>query len=76
MGYGRSSVSTEPSPTADSGAALMEWRLSYDPEVNALYLRLSDHSIKQTVCGDLVNVDLDADGAVVGVQILNGPVNQ
>ncbi len=46
--------------------------LEYDADVNALYLRFSDHPIYETVAlSDSVYVDLDADGQPVGFEVLN-----
>jgi uncharacterized protein YuzE len=46
----------------------------YDHEANALYIALTGCSaIHKTLERDEGNFDLDADGAVVGIEILNPP---
>ena len=53
------------------GSVLVE----YDPEVEATYVTLADADPAQHVeiQGDTVAVDLDADGAPVGVELLVPP---
>lgn len=47
--------------------------ITYDPEVNALYVKVSDEPIATTdQYSDVVNADFDAAGHLVGVEIL-GP---
>jgi uncharacterized protein YuzE len=47
-------------------------RLTYDLEVDALYLRISDAKVMDTCeIEDDVMVDYDAEGQVVGVEILD-----
>ena len=49
-------------------------RVDFDPEVQAWYLTLSDAPVAKTVhVSDEVVVDLDASGAVVGVEFLLAP---
>lgn len=46
--------------------------LTYDPEVKALYIELSDNEIAETLeLSESVYVDVDADGEPVGFEILN-----
>ncbi|MGC4192114.1 MAG: DUF2283 domain-containing protein [Thermomicrobiales bacterium] len=45
--------------------------LTYDRDANALYLRFSSRPIEETVAlSDSVYVDVDAEGEVVGVEVL------
>jgi len=47
-------------------------RLSYDPEANALYLRLTENEVAETLeLSRSTYLDVDADGAPVGFEILN-----
>lgn len=49
-------------------------RVDFDPEVQAWYLTLSDAPVAKTVhVSDEVVVDVDASGAVVGVEFLLAP---
>ena len=49
-------------------------RVEFDPEVQAWYLTLSDAAVGETVhLSDEVAVDVDAAGAVVGVEFLLPP---
>ena len=49
-------------------------RVDFDPEVQAWYLTLSDAPVARTVhVSDEVVVDVDASGAVVGVEFLLAP---
>lgn len=46
-------------------------RLDYDLNVGALYISLSDHDVAKTrALDDNTCVDLDADGAVVGIEVI------
>jgi len=46
-------------------------RISIDRQADACYLKLSSKQIQKTVCvTDSCNVDIDADGRVVGIEIL------
>jgi uncharacterized protein YuzE len=46
----------------------------YDGDAKALYYRLTREPVSRTVSiGDRVNVDVDADGQAVGVEVLNPP---
>lgn len=48
--------------------------MTYDPEVDASYVRLSDASVAATdAISDLLAVDLDAAGSPVGVEVLKSP---
>lgn len=48
------------------------WTVDYDHEAGAAYIRLSDQSHHKTMCfGDRVNVDVDIDGEVIGIEILD-----
>jgi uncharacterized protein YuzE len=47
-------------------------RLKYDLDVGALYIRLSDQKIARTrEIDDNTNVDLDAAGDVVGIEVIS-----
>lgn len=47
-------------------------RLEYDLNVGALYIRLSDLRVASTrEAGGNANVDLDADGRVVGIEVIS-----
>lgn len=47
-------------------------RLKYDLHAQALYVRLTDHPVARThELGDNANVDLDATGGVVGVEVIS-----
>ncbi len=49
-------------------------RVDFDPEVQAWYLTLSDAPVAKTVhVSDEVVVDVDASGAIVGVEFLLAP---
>ena len=44
---------------------------SYDLDADALYIRLADHPVARTVQLDAGTlVDLDADGALVGIEVI------
>ena len=46
--------------------------LTYDAEANALYLRLSNHDVAETLeLSRSTYLDVDADGAPVGFEILH-----
>jgi uncharacterized protein YuzE len=46
--------------------------LSYDPDVSALYIQLSEGEIVETLeLSETVYVDVDADGQAVGFEILH-----
>ncbi len=46
--------------------------LTYDPEVKALYIQLSDNEIAETLeLSDSVYVDVDAEGEPVGFEVLH-----
>lgn len=46
--------------------------LTYDPDVRALYVKLSDAAITETVeLSRTVYVDIDAEGQAVGFEVLN-----
>lgn len=46
--------------------------LTYDPDVNALYIQLLETEIQETVeLAKGVYLDVDAAGQVVGIEILN-----
>lgn len=45
-----------------------------DPETGATYYYVTDHAVAKTVCvADVINVDLDSDGEVVGVEFVVAP---
>ncbi|HET6247789.1 MAG TPA: DUF2283 domain-containing protein [Tepidisphaeraceae bacterium] len=48
-------------------------QLTYDPACNIAYIRLRKKSAKVTtrVISDELNIDLDADGKVYGIELLN-----
>lgn len=47
---------------------------SYDADANALYYRITAEPVARTVAhGDRVNVDVDADGNAVGIEVLDPP---
>ena len=51
-------------------------RISYDPEVDAMYIQLSSKSKdKQQEINDDVILDLSNDGSVVGIEILDATAN-
>lgn len=46
----------------------------YDAEVDVLYYKLTDQPVARTVCiGDRVNIDVDAAGEAVGLEVLDPP---
>jgi len=49
-----------------------ELRISYDPVADALYIRLRDDKVADSVeiCRDII-IDYNAKGEVIGVEILN-----
>ena len=52
-------------------------RIDIDPEINAAYLHINPQDVRPpiTTLTDIeCNIDIDADGNVVGVEILNWPV--
>lgn len=50
----------------------MQPTLTYDPDVKALYIEMLDTAIAETVeLAKSVHVDLDAEGELVGIEILN-----
>ena len=47
---------------------------TYDGNVNALYYRLTTAEVARTIAiGDRVNVDVDADGEAIGIEVLDPP---
>ena len=48
-------------------------RIQYDPEANAVYVAFGKrgHPVVTREMDEDVNVDLDADGQVVGIEVLN-----
>ncbi len=47
-------------------------QLKYDLHAGALYIKITDHEVTRTrELGDNVNVDLDAAGGVVGVEVIS-----
>lgn len=51
---------------------MTNWTLTYDPEAKAVYIRLRDDLVLVTrEINDSVMIDLDADGNLVGVEVLN-----
>ncbi len=53
---------------------MVAMRVDFDPEVQAWYLTLSDAPVGRTVhVSDEVAVDVDEEGAVVGVEFLLAP---
>ncbi|RLE57278.1 MAG: DUF2283 domain-containing protein [Thermoprotei archaeon] len=51
---------------------MTELRISYDPVADALYIRLRDDKVADSVeiCRDII-IDYNAKGEVIGVEILN-----
>ncbi len=50
----------------------MNATLTYDPDVKALYIELTDADVRETVeLAEAVYLDIDADGQPVGFEILN-----
>ena len=46
----------------------------YDADADALYYRLTGKPVARTVAiGDRVNVDVDADGQAVGIEVIRPP---
>ena len=46
--------------------------VTYDPDVNALYIQLIEAEILETVeLANGVYLDIDADGQAIGIEILN-----
>ena len=51
---------------------MTEPRLSYDPDANALYVRLSKNDVAETLeLSRSAYLDVDAEGVPVGFEILN-----
>ena len=51
---------------------MTEPRLSYDPQARALYLRLSENEVAETLeLSRSAYLDVDAEGTPVGFEILN-----
>ena len=47
---------------------------SYDADADALYYQLTSEPVARTVCiGDRVNVDVDAAGEAVGIEVRDPP---
>ena len=46
-------------------------KISYDPEVDALYIKLRDDVARTERLSDDVAIDYDADGTVAGIEILS-----
>jgi len=47
-------------------------KIEYDKEVDALYIRLQEKHVKRTVeIEDGINIDLDKNGKLVGIEILD-----
>lgn len=44
-------------------------KMTYDPEADAVYIRVSSNAIKETEESGLLVYDLDADGRIVGIEI-------
>ncbi|RLE81578.1 MAG: DUF2283 domain-containing protein [Thermoprotei archaeon] len=50
----------------------MELRISYDPEADALYIKLKDDKVlKSEEAKEGVIVDLNKQGEIIGIEILN-----
>jgi hypothetical protein len=52
---------------ADASEKSAEW--THDRAANMGYLKLSDQEVYETKVGDYVNVDIDKDGNVIGVEV-------
>lgn len=51
---------------------MTNWTLTYDPKAKAVYIQLRDDLVAMTrEINDSVMIDLDADGNLVGVEVLN-----
>jgi uncharacterized protein YuzE len=47
-------------------------KIEYDKEVDALYIRLQEKHVNRTVeIEDGINIDLDKNGKLIGIEILN-----
>jgi len=46
-------------------------KITYDPEVDALYIKLRDGVARTERLTEHVTIDYDADGAVAGIEILS-----
>lgn len=47
-------------------------KIEYDKEVDALYIRLQEMHVNRTVeIEDGINIDLDKNGKLIGIEILN-----
>ena len=46
-------------------------KITYDPEVDALYIKVRDGVARTERLSDDVAIDYDADGAVAGIEILS-----
>lgn len=47
-------------------------KIQYDKKANALYIYLSSKKIVRTACvSENMNIDLDAKGSIVGIEILD-----
>jgi uncharacterized protein YuzE len=47
-------------------------KIEYDKEVDALYIRLQERHVNRTVeIEDGINIDLDKNGKLIGIEILN-----
>ena len=46
-------------------------KFSVDPQANAAYVEITNKPVVETICWHGINLDLDADGEPVGIEILN-----
>ena len=46
------------------------YKASYDPEVEAAYIQISDKPVARTSQFHGINIDLSATGEVVGIEVL------
>jgi uncharacterized protein YuzE len=46
-------------------------RISYDPEVDALYIRFLDGTVTTKELGDGIAADFDAEGRLAGLEVLD-----
>ena len=46
-------------------------KITYDAEVDALYIRFQDTTVTTKELGEGIAVDLDADGKLAGIEVLD-----
>jgi len=51
---------------------LLEYKISYDPEADALYIRVKEDEISNTIeLRENIIIDLNPKGELIGIEILN-----